>query len=78
MYAKNSNGPNTVPCGTPLMTAAGDDVKPSHTTRWVRPERNASTTTVTNKSVSGQNQTFKQKLYIYINKYLYSWHKSNL
>jgi len=41
MHAKKSNGPNTVPCGTPLITAAGADVEPSHTTLYKRPERKA-------------------------------------
>ena len=33
IYAKNSNGPSTLPCGTPLVTSIGLEEEPPHTTR---------------------------------------------
>ena len=35
MYARNTTGPRTVPCGTPLVTGLGVEVSPSSSTRWV-------------------------------------------
>ena len=32
MYAKNSNGPSTLPCGTPLVMSIGLEEEPPHTT----------------------------------------------
>ena len=40
MYARNSSGPNTVPCGTPDRTEAFLDVLPFTRTAWVRFWRN--------------------------------------
>ena len=34
LYTRNRRGPSTVPCGTPDVTAARDDVFPSRTTCW--------------------------------------------
>ena len=39
-YNKNSNGPKTVPWGTPDVTQEGDDVFPSQTTVCCRPIKN--------------------------------------
>ena len=36
MNSKNSNGPRTVPCGTPLMTGMFSDAAPSTKTCCVR------------------------------------------
>ena len=36
MHAKNSNGPSTLPCGTPLVASIGLEEEPPHTTRLVR------------------------------------------
>ena len=36
IYRRNSNGPNTVPCGTPDVTGEYSDFVPSHTTSWRR------------------------------------------
>jgi len=33
MYAKNSNGPTTLPYGTPLVALIGLEGEPPHTTR---------------------------------------------
>ena len=33
MYAKNSSGPSTLPCGTPLVKPIGLEEEPPHTTR---------------------------------------------
>ena len=35
MYAKSSNGPSTLPCGTPLVTLIGLEEEPPHTTHCV-------------------------------------------
>ena len=39
MYVKNSRGPSTEPCGTPLKTSQGVEVQPPRTTICVRPVR---------------------------------------
>ena len=36
IYARNSSGPNTVPCGTPESTSAQVECSPPTTTRWTR------------------------------------------
>jgi len=33
MYVKNSNGPSTLPCGTPIVTSIGLEKEPPHMTR---------------------------------------------
>ena len=33
MHAKNSNGPSTLPCGTPLVTSISLEEEPPHLTR---------------------------------------------
>ena len=40
MNIRNSNGPTTEPCGTPLSTFAGPEVQPSHTTLCMRSRKN--------------------------------------
>ena len=42
MKQTNRSGPNTLPCGMPLVTLAYVDLLPFTTTLWRRPERNAS------------------------------------
>ncbi len=41
-WRRKSNGPRTVPCGTPMVIMVYDDVAPLTTTCWVRPIRNIS------------------------------------
>ena len=40
LNSRKSNGPNTVPCGTPLMTGTLSDVDPSTFTCWFLGDRN--------------------------------------
>ena len=39
IYTKNNNGPNMLPCGTPMVIFAGRDSALTHIDCWTRPER---------------------------------------
>ena len=41
-YSTKSRGPNTEPCGTPLVTPFQDEVASPSTTRCLRPDKNDS------------------------------------
>ena len=49
-YARNSRGPNTLPCGTPEVTLTSSDNCPSTLTLCERPKRNPCTHKTTLKS----------------------------